>query len=99
MEKLYGRTKKWNTLQEDSNQRLNLAKHLFKEGKVIDSADTVELLEAVIRAGDRINIEGNNQKQADFLAECLCKVNKEKSIICIWCNRQCLWPATWIYLK
>ncbi|PSH22643.1 malonate decarboxylase subunit alpha [Yersinia pseudotuberculosis] len=70
--------KKWNTLQEDSNQRLNLAKHLFKEGKVIDSADTVELLEAVIRAGDRINIEGNNQKQADFLAECLCKVNKEK---------------------
>ena len=34
------------------------------------------LLEAVIRVGDRVNIEGDNQKQADFLAECLNQVDK-----------------------
>ena len=36
------------------------------------------MLEAAIRRFDRVNIEGNNQKQADFLAECLCKVDPEK---------------------
>ena len=40
--------------------------------------DTVALLEAVIRPGDKLNIEGDNQKQADFLAECLCKVDPAK---------------------
>ncbi|HCL6629810.1 TPA: malonate decarboxylase subunit alpha [Citrobacter amalonaticus] len=70
--------KKWNKLQEDTRQRMAQIQSLFRQGKEIDAADTVTLLEGVIRAGDRINIEGNNQKQADFLAECLCKVDKEK---------------------
>lgn len=70
--------KKWNTLQEDTRQRMAQIQSLFRQGKEIDAADTVTLLEGVIRAGDRINIEGNNQKQADFLAEALCKVDKEK---------------------
>lgn len=34
-----------------------------------------ELLEAVLEPGDRVCLEGNNQKQADFLARCLVKVN------------------------
>jgi malonate decarboxylase alpha subunit len=33
------------------------------------------MVQAVIRSGDRVNIEGNNQKQADFLSECLCKLD------------------------
>jgi Malonate decarboxylase, alpha subunit, transporter len=35
--------------------------------------NTTALLEAVIRPGDRICLEGDNQKQADFLAACLAK--------------------------
>jgi len=41
----------------------------FKQGFVFAAKDTVKLLEAVLRPGDKINLEGNNQKQADFLAE------------------------------
>jgi malonate decarboxylase alpha subunit len=37
--------------------------------------DTTALLEAVIRPGDRICLEGDNQKQADFLAACLAKAD------------------------
>jgi len=37
----------------------------------IAAADAVRLLEAVIEPGDRVCLEGNNQKQADFLAESL----------------------------
>ena len=34
-----------------------------------------ELLEAVIEPGDRVAIEGDNQKQADFLAASLAKAD------------------------
>jgi len=33
------------------------------------------LLEAIIEPGDRVTIEGDNQKQADFLASALAKVD------------------------
>jgi malonate decarboxylase alpha subunit len=36
---------------------------------------TTSLLEAVIKPGDRVCIEGNNQKQADFLTKCLMRVD------------------------
>ena len=37
----------------------------------------IALLEAVIEPGDRVCLEGNNQKQADFLAESLADCNPE----------------------
>ena len=36
------------------------------------------LLEAIIRPGDRVCMEGDNQKQADFLAAALVKADKTK---------------------
>jgi malonate decarboxylase alpha subunit len=36
------------------------------------------LLEAVIRPGDRVCLEGDNQKQADFLAEVLASVDRSR---------------------
>ncbi len=39
---------------------------------------TVELLETAIKPGDVVCLEGNNQKQADFLAEALSKVNPKE---------------------
>lgn len=68
----------WNTLKRDRIQRITQAIPLVKMGKVVDAADTVKLLETVIRPNDKVNIEGDNQKQADFLAECLCKVDPSK---------------------
>lgn len=70
--------KNWNSIGEDTAQRLEAAKHLIKEKKVVEAENTVELLETVIHPFDLVNIEGNNQKQADFLAKCLCQVNPEK---------------------
>ncbi|GJE61454.1 malonate decarboxylase subunit alpha [Methylobacterium trifolii] len=41
------------------------------EGKVVPAARAVDLLEAVLRPGDRVCLEGDNQKQADCLARAL----------------------------
>jgi len=38
------------------------------EGKVVPAAAVVDLLEAILRPGDRVCLEGDNQKQADCLA-------------------------------
>ncbi|WP_414833501.1 malonate decarboxylase subunit alpha [Afifella sp. YEN Y35] len=70
--------KKWDRRSADTAERLEAASRYIGPGKQFKPEDTVALLEAVIRAGDRVNIEGNNQKQADFLAECLNKVDKSK---------------------
>ena len=37
-------------------------------GKIVEASDATRLLEAVIRPGDRVCLEGDNQKQADLLA-------------------------------
>jgi malonate decarboxylase alpha subunit len=44
-------------------------------GKIVDADAIVALLEEVILAGDRVCLEGNNQKQADFLARALTEVD------------------------
>jgi len=63
------------TLNRDRVARVEAAIPLVKTGKVVESANTVKLLETVIRPFDMVNIEGDNQKQADYLSECLCKVD------------------------
>ncbi|MDX5410229.1 MAG: malonate decarboxylase subunit alpha [Thauera sp.] len=44
-------------------------------GRRVEARDAVALLEAVIECGDRVCVEGNNQKQADFLARSLAAVD------------------------
>ncbi len=41
------------------------------DGKVVPATRAVDLLEAVLRPGDRVCLEGDNQKQADCLARAL----------------------------
>jgi len=43
----------------------------FAQGKRVDARDATALLEAVIQPGDRVCLEGDNQKQADLLAAAL----------------------------
>ncbi|WCE02723.1 malonate decarboxylase subunit alpha [Pseudoxanthomonas sp. JBR18] len=64
----------WNTLSADRTERLQAASKLAR-GRLVRSENVVALLEAVLRPGDRVCLEGNNQKQADFLAECLTRVD------------------------
>jgi malonate decarboxylase alpha subunit len=47
----------------------------FAKGKIVAPKDVTALLEAVVRPGDRICLEGDNQKQADFLAASLAKAD------------------------
>jgi malonate decarboxylase alpha subunit len=67
----------WNKRRTEKNRRLALVKHLAN-GCVLRSADIVGALELLIAPGDRVVLEGNNQKQADFLARALVQVDNAK---------------------
>ena len=47
-------------------------------GKVVEASDATRLLEAVIRPGDRVCLEGDNQKQADLSSRALLAVDLSK---------------------
>lgn len=66
----------WNREQQRRAQKLARAGALPGAAQKVVSADlAVRLLEAVIAPGDRVCLEGNNQKQADFLAQALTRVD------------------------
>jgi malonate decarboxylase alpha subunit len=67
----------WTTRCDRKNARLAKASS-FAKGRIIDPDQIVEALEALIQPGDRLALEGNNQKQADFLSRALAKVNAKK---------------------
>lgn len=60
----------WRKTREMRDSRIQAGSILAK-GKIVGAADAVALLEAVIRPGDRVCLEGDNQKQADLLAGAL----------------------------
>ncbi|KQP09930.1 malonate decarboxylase subunit alpha [Methylobacterium sp. Leaf99] len=47
----------------------------FARGKVVALSDLAPFLEAILRPGDRVCLEGDNQKQADVLADALAEVD------------------------
>ena len=47
-------------------------------GKAVHRDDAAKLLEALLKPGDRVCLEGDNQKQADLLAEALTRVDPAK---------------------
>lgn len=67
----------WNSLGQSRSRRLEKAAAAGLR-RIVAAADAKILLEAVIQPGDRVCIEGNNQKQADFLAETLALVSPDK---------------------
>lgn len=66
----------WTKLATNRASRLERASPL-SNGKVVKADAIIALMEAVIEPGDRLCIEGNNQKQADFLAKALANVNPQ----------------------
>ena len=68
----------WESQRLDRRRRLERAATRLGNcvaGKIVDGSAIVGLLETVIEPGDRVCLEGNNQKQADFLAKALVRVN------------------------
>jgi malonate decarboxylase alpha subunit len=67
----------WNRRRTEKNRRLALVRDLA-DGPVLRSDCLVAALELLIAPGDRVVLEGNNQKQADFLARALVQVDSAK---------------------
>ncbi|KQN60425.1 malonate decarboxylase subunit alpha [Rahnella sp. R3(2024)] len=70
-------TKAWDTRRNEKQRRLDSVRAVA-EGKVLPTDKIIPILEALIASGDRVVMEGNNQKQADFLSRSLAQVNPEK---------------------
>ena len=61
---------RWDTARRSRQARLARARAVSAE-RWVDPSHVTALLEAIIEPGDRVCLEGDNQKQADFLARCL----------------------------
>ncbi len=64
----------WNTLADRRQARLQRATDAGL-GRLVPHPEVSRLLHTVLEPGDRVCLEGNNQKQADFLAECLAQLD------------------------
>ena len=64
----------WNSRREDKRQRLEQVAP-YVDGKLVRADSIVALLGSLLRAGDRVALEGDNQKQADFLSRSLVQVD------------------------
>ena len=69
--------KNWSTRRDEKARRMALVAN-WLSGPILRQERIVEALEALIAPGDRIVIEGDNQKQADFLSRSLVKVDPKR---------------------
>jgi malonate decarboxylase alpha subunit len=67
-------TRSWTTRRDEKARRLAQITP-WLEGGVLPASRIVDALQALIRPGDRVALEGDNQKQADFLSRSLAKVD------------------------
>jgi malonate decarboxylase alpha subunit len=67
----------WTKRREEKERRMQAVMR-WMSGPVLPTDKTVEALEALVVAGDRIVLEGDNQKQADFFSRSLVKVDAKK---------------------
>ncbi|MFV8866937.1 malonate decarboxylase subunit alpha [Serratia fonticola] len=70
-------TRVWDTRRQEKKRRIASVQGQ-SQGKVIPTADLTRVLEKLLVSGDRVVLEGNNQKQADFLSRMLAEVNPAK---------------------
>src|SRR6202453_1061420 len=67
----------WTRRREEKQRRMQKV-NPWMNGPLLPREKTVDALESVLVAGDRIVLEGDNQKQADFLSRSLVKVDAKK---------------------
>ena len=66
----------WATRRAEKHRRLARVASIA-DGAVLPTDRIVDVLQNLIAPGDRVVVEGNNQKQADFLSRSLAKVDPE----------------------
>ena len=64
----------WQSRRQDKQARMAGIEKLT-DGRVIPTHAITEALQGLLRSGDKVTLEGNNQKQADFLSRSLGKVD------------------------
>ncbi|MGX9425736.1 MULTISPECIES: malonate decarboxylase subunit alpha [Bradyrhizobium] len=69
--------KNWQQGRQARDARIEAGAKLAK-GKIVAASDATRLMEAVIGPGDRVCLEGDNQKQADLLCRALLGVDLAK---------------------
>lgn len=69
-----GVRRSWTTRRDEKARRIQLVERLLT-GRILPTEKIVEALETLILPGDRVVLEGNNQKQATFLSKALAKVD------------------------
>ncbi|WP_050184038.1 malonate decarboxylase subunit alpha [Domibacillus robiginosus] len=74
MEQAVHQKRSWTTRLDAKKKRIDSVKGLVN-GRVIPTDRIVEVMEKLIRPGDRVVLEGNNQKQASFLSGALAQTN------------------------
>ncbi|HWX03894.1 malonate decarboxylase subunit alpha [Collimonas sp.] len=70
--------RRWDLRNTNRQQRLQRAAETLGsgcQGKVVETGRIQDLLYSVLESGDKVCLEGNNQKQADFLAKALAKLD------------------------
>ena len=67
--------KKWDTRRQEKQERIG---RCDIKGKVLPTDNLPAMLEKLIAPGDKVVLEGNNQKQANFLARMLAQANPDK---------------------
>ncbi|WP_442587537.1 malonate decarboxylase subunit alpha [Pedobacter sp. AW31-3R] len=67
----------WTTKRDEKARRIKSISHLTQTA-VLKKENLVEALESLIQPGDRVVLEGDNQKQASFLSASLSQVNPAK---------------------
>jgi malonate decarboxylase alpha subunit len=67
----------WSARRQKKAERLAAARP-YADGRILARETIVQALETLIRPGDRVALEGNNQKQADFLSRSLAQVDPKK---------------------
>jgi malonate decarboxylase alpha subunit len=72
-----GTPRVWDTRRRDKAARLQRVAHLMRQ-KLLDAGNIHEALTQLLEPGDRIVLEGDNQKQADFLSTALAALDPLK---------------------
>jgi malonate decarboxylase alpha subunit len=67
----------WTTRRDEKRRRIESVRS-WMQGPILSQEKIVDALELLVKSGDRVVLEGDNQKQADFLSRSLVKVDPKK---------------------
>src|ERR1700680_921533 len=70
-------SRSWTTRRDEKRRRIEQVKPWMR-GSILPQEKIIEALETLIISGDRIVLEGDNKKQADFLSRSLVKVDAKR---------------------